>query len=93
MTADLEPRATHIALCVEFLSQCEATKKPVRTYTTYGLKHVIEAWAGDYITEAECVAALMDCAFSLHWCGHGVTFLTNVDAKSVVRVSKQRRMS
>ena len=93
MSAELEPRPSHVAICVEFLSQCEATKKPVKTYTTYGLKHVIEEWAGEYIHETECVIALMDCGFSLHWCGHGITFSTNIDVKSIKRVEAQGRRS
>jgi hypothetical protein len=92
MTDDDKPRASHIAICVEFLSQCEPANRPVKTYTTYGLKHVIEDWAGEYISELECVAALAECWFSLHWCGYGVTFLTDVDAKSIKRVAAQKRI-
>ena len=87
-----EIRPSHVAICVEFLRQCNQTQKVVKPYpTTYGLKHEIEDWAGDYVTEDECVAALMDCGFSLHWCGHGITFETNVDPKSIERMRKQRR--
>lgn len=93
MTTELEPQPHCVALCVEFLSQCEATKKPPKHGTTYGLKHVIEEWAGEYIHEMELVIALMDCGFSLHWCGHGITFRTNIDPKSVERASQQRRKS
>jgi hypothetical protein len=66
------------------------TTKPVKTYTTYGLKHAIEQWAGDYVHEQECVLALMESGFTLHHL-HADTYLTNVDAKSVRRVKDQGR--
>jgi hypothetical protein len=92
-----ESRPEIVAICVEFLSQCEMTKKPQNRgplfLTTYGLKHILESWCDVYVNEFECVIALMETGFSLHWSGHGVTFTTNVCQKSVKRVLDKGKRS
>lgn len=90
----LRLRPSHVAICVEFLEQCEPAKRMVKRYTTYNLKHAIERWAGDYILEIECVAALLDCGFFVksHFYGKtDFTFYTNIDLKTIRRVAAQMR--
>jgi len=90
----LEPRASHVALCVEFLSQCEPTSRATSGSVflgTYGLKHIIERWAGDYILEQECVLAARQLGLVLVELWSEGSYGVGLTQKSVARMGNQRR--
>ena len=49
------PDPLEVAICREFLRLCVKTKTPRRG--SYGLKHEIENWAGEYVSNGACIAA------------------------------------
>jgi hypothetical protein len=92
-----KPRRKHIAICVEFLSQCVRTDSPAYGpvfRSSYKLKHIIERWAGDYIHERECILAAKQLGlvlipeYSEQYKG---SYALGVTQKSVWEMSKRRR--
>ena len=49
------PSEEEVNICMEFLRQCLRTKRG-RAYS-YGLKHVIQRWAGKYVSNGATIAA------------------------------------
>jgi hypothetical protein len=55
---DLANEFKEFSLCCEWLSQCRQTTRVVeRSPDSRGLKHIIERWAGIYISQGAVIAA------------------------------------
>jgi hypothetical protein len=75
-----------IATAIEFLDQC----RPVRrgTVTSYRLKHLIEAWAGFYISNGAALIAADALEFELTPLGdHDPNALINVSLADLKRLA------
>jgi|SRR5579863_2182284 len=52
------PDPEEVSVCKAFLGRCERTKIP--RVGSYGLKHIIERWAGKYVSNGACIQAALD---------------------------------
>lgn len=60
----------HFRLCVEWLKLCNKRKTVNELIgSSYGLKHLVEAWSGRYVTNGSFIAAViaMDIPYHRYW--------------------------
>jgi hypothetical protein len=63
------PRPEEVAICRDFLDRCDRTK--TARVDSYGLKHIIERWAGDYVSNGACLQAAVDLGLLIKPYGRG----------------------
>lgn len=47
-----------ISLCIEWISAQQITKNLNRYRSSYGLKHIVENWAGEYVSNDSFIEAI-----------------------------------
>lgn len=63
------PPEKQIALCVEWLKLYITPRRTVNTKaSSYGLKHTVETWAGEYISNGAFIAAAQRLGYRIHRC-------------------------
>lgn len=75
-----------IALCIEWLNLQKKNKHPNLNHHSYGYKHLVENWAGDYISNDSFIEAVKRLNIPYEW----VTKLNIAVALSELTVRKYR---
>lgn len=55
---DVPPDPREVEICRTFLARCERVAHPQRG--SYGFKHVIQSWAGEYVSNGALIRAALD---------------------------------
>ncbi len=61
-----EPPTREVVLCKEWLQQYAYPTKTFRPHSSYFLKHVVERWAGEYVSNGAFIQAALDLGYSIH---------------------------
>jgi len=63
------PSESQVAWCVEWLQRFAKPRKTVNRMSSYGLKHCVEAWCGDYVSNGAFIEAARRLGFEVIPCG------------------------
>lgn len=75
---------SEVELCKQFFGMC--TRKKTPEPSSYRLKHMIQAWAGSYISNGAAIRAAVECGLTLKTWAGDINCLIGVSRPSVARL-------